>query len=512
MKRDFSFINDFYDVVIIGGGATGLGLAVDSVSRGFSTLLLEENDFAKGTSSRSTKLLHGGVRYLAQGDVGLVYEALHERSTMIANAPHLCKKQAFVIPAPNIFNAIYYYVGLSLYDFMAGKKGLGRTRLLSPKIVKNSINNINNEKLKYGILYYDGQFDDARVALNLALTAKDHGAHLLNYVKVTNLLKQDEKIVGVSIKDTLGDDFAKDIKAKCVFNATGVFTNHINFLDNDNECDIVPSQGIHLVFDKKFLKSQNALMVPKTSDGRVLFAIPWHDKLVVGTTDTLVNDISYEPKALDDEIKFILDTAKEYFDTPPTKDDIKSVFVGLRPLAKPSKTMETKKVSRSHKVHVSKSGLVSINGGKWTTYRTMAKDGIDEAIKHNLLENKPCVTQDLHHHGYDECMVFGDRLSVYGSDKKYILALEEDESLKKLIHKDHPFTYAQVKWAVENEFAYTIEDILSRRIRLLFLDARAARECANDVANFLIDNLKLDEKQLRLDEFLKLTEQYIYNQ
>lgn len=394
---------------------------------------------------------------------------------------------------------------------MAGKKGLGKTRFLSSKIVKNSIDNINSDKLKYGILYYDGQFDDARVALNLALTAKDYGAHLLNYVKVTNLLKENEKVVGVSIKDTLNGDFVKDIKAKCVFNATGVFTNHINSLDNDNECDIVPSQGIHLVFDKKFLKFQNALMVPKTSDGRVLFAIPWHDKIVVGTTDTLVNDISYEPKALDDEVRFILDTAKDYFDISPTKDDIKSVFVGLRPLAKPSKNMETKKVSRTHKVHISKSGLVSINGGKWTTYRTMAKDSIDEAIKHNLLENKPCVTQDLHHHGYDKDMVFSDRLSVYGSDKKYILKLEEDENLKKPIHKNHLYTYAQVKWAVENELAYTIEDILSRRIRLLFLDAKAAYECANDVAEFLMHTLKLDKEQIRLDEFLNLARQYIYN-
>lgn len=351
-----------WDVVVIGGGATGLGIAVDATTRGFKTLLLERMDFAKGTSSRSTKLVHGGVRYLAQGDVALVREALRERGRLGKNAPHLFKSEAFIIPGEAVVEPQAEGVVRRGPPFFAGKLGIGRTRYLGKDEANRLLQGVKPEKLRNGVCYYDGQFDDARLAINLAQTAVDHGATVVNYCEVTGLSKNDAgKINGVKAKDTLsGDTF--DIKANCVVNATGVFTNEINAMDNPEGMDgVVPSQGVHIVIDREFLPGDSALMVPKTSDGRVLFAVPWHDKLVVGTTDTLVKDAEYEPKPLEKEIDFILNTAKDYLVKAPTRADIKSVFVGLRPLAAPKEGgKSTKEVSRSHKVHVTPSGRLSI--------------------------------------------------------------------------------------------------------------------------------------------------------
>ncbi|WP_104685091.1 glycerol-3-phosphate dehydrogenase/oxidase [Helicobacter bizzozeronii] len=474
---------DSLDVIIIGGGASGLGLALDAASRGYHTLLLEAHDFAQGTSSRSTKLLHGGVRYLAQGDFSLVYEALHERGTLMQNAPHLCAPQGFVIPCANLSSALFYGLGLKLYALMAGKLQLHRTDVLFKP--QGILEGVKQEKCRHAVCYYDGQFDDARLALSLALSAHDHGALLLNYAQVKSLLFENDRVCGVVFENRINQQEIR-LKARCVINATGVFTNTINHMDpSTQENHITPSQGIHLVLDQKFLPSKHALMVPKTSDGRVLFAIPWHGKLLVGTTDTPVQEVSLEPKALPEEIDFLLNTLGEYLEQQPTRKDVLSVFVGLRPLMASSKVRATKKLSRSHKIYTAPSGLVHLNGGKWTTYRHMAQETLDACIQQGLLPAKTCCTRTLKLHGYTS-EDLDPRLKVYGTHAQAILDLENaNPHLARLIHPNHPYTYAQVFWALEHEMAYRLEDVLSRRMRLLFLDARAALKCAREVGEFM---------------------------
>ncbi len=504
---------DVWDVIIIGGGASGLGVALDCITRGYTTLLCEAQDFAKGTSSRSTKLLHGGVRYLAQGNFSLVYEALHERAILIKNAPHLCRKQAFIIPNDNILSALYYGFGLKLYEIMAGNFSLGKTLYLHAQTAKERLEGIQPQRLKAGVCYYDGQFDDARLALALAMSAEQEGACMLNYVRATALLKDEAgKIKGVNIQDMLTNT-QKTVYSKCVINATGVFTNELNALDGNKSLDVIASQGIHLVFEKKFLPTDAALMIPKTTDGRVLFAIPWHNKLLVGTTDTPINTISYEPKPLQEEIDFILNTFMQYTILKPTKDDILSIFVGLRPLAAfKSKKEATKNVSRTHKISISPSNLVHINGGKWTTYRKMAEETIDKAIECGLLKPALCRTKHYKIFGYREGGDFNDRLCVYGSYAQEIQKLEkQSEKLASLIHKNYPYTYAQVQWSIEQEAAQTLEDVLARRIRLLFLDAQAALDVAQEVGAFMANALKWQQTQLEQEvcNFCALAQQYL---
>lgn len=501
-----------WDVVVIGGGATGLGVAVDAASRGFSTLLVERADFSKGTSSKSTKLVHGGVRYLAQGDVALVKEALRERGRLAKNAPHLFKSEAFIIPGEKWWTAYYYTLGLTVYDRLAGKLGIGRTRYLSKEETSAQLKGVKAEKLNNGVCYYDGQFDDSRLAINLAQTAVEQGATVVNYCEVVCLDKDAQgKICGVQLRDTFnGEQFA--VKAKCVVNATGVFTNEIMAMDNPQAGDmIVPSQGIHIVIDRKFLPGDSALMVPKTSDGRVLFAVPWHDKLVVGTTDTLVKVAEYEPKPLEQEVDFILQTAKDYLVQAPTRADILSVYVGLRPLAAPKDGgKSTKEVSRSHKVEVSKSGLIDVIGGKWTTYRQMAEDTLSAAINANLLPNRPCVTVDLKIHGHHPADM-SNHLGYYGSDRQHIEALAKaDPKAGEKIHPNYPFLFAEVKWVVDNEMAETLEDVLARRIRWLFLDARVASEVAPAVADYMAQQLGKDQAWVenQVSQFQALAKQY----
>lgn len=502
------------DVLIIGGGATGLGCAVDAASRGYSTILLEAQDFAKGTSSRSTKLVHGGVRYLAQGDVPLVREALRERGRLEKNAPQLFKRQAFIIPGEKWWTGAYYTFGLWIYDRLSGKLSIGHTRHLSKAQVRQRLSGVKEELLRDGVCYYDGQFDDARLAVTLAQTAIEHGATLLNYCAVKGLRKDDAgKVIGaVAVDGFTGEEF--QITAKAVINATGVFANDILAMDEpDEKPRTVPSQGVHLVLDRDFLPGDDALMVPKTSDGRVLFAVPWHNKLVVGTTDTLVKEHEYEPRAQEQEIDFILKTAKDYFKRAPTRADVRSVFVGLRPLAAPKEEgKSTKEVSRSHKVEVSASGLVNIFGGKWTTYRQMAEDTLDGAIGAGLIAKKACQTTDLRLHGYNNQVHMEDSvLSLYGSDAAAIRALEEsDAQLAAKIHPNYPYTYAQVRWAVEHEMAQTLEDVLARRIRLLFLDAKAAEAAAAPTADYMAALLDWDEskKLAQVNNFVSLCKQY----
>lgn len=506
-----------WDVVVIGGGATGLGIALDATTRGYRTLLLEAKDFAKGTSSRATKLVHGGVRYLAQGDIALVREALKERGRLAKNAPQLFHKQAFVIPGQNVFTAAYYTMGLWVYDRLAGKLGIGRTRYLNEKTVQARLTGIKKDKLQAGVSYYDGQFDDARLATTLMRTILENNGTAINYCPVTGITKNElGKVNGVHCQDSLtGKDY--QIKTKAVVNATGVFANSILAMDEPNSKPrIVPSQGVHLVLERDFMPTNDALMIPKTKDGRVLFAVPWHNKLVVGTTDTLVKNADYEPKPLNQEVDFILETAAEYLSKRPTREDVKSVFVGLRPLAAPNKeSQSTKEVSRSHKVEIAPSNLVHIFGGKWTTYRQMAEDTIDEAINAGLLAKKPCQTTNLRLHGYVKDAVFDfldvDPLNVYGSDKTAMQKLiDEDTKLDQKLHANYPYTYVQILWAIKHEMAQTIEDVLARRIRLLFLDAKASKEAAPAVANFMAQHLGWDDiqKQNELDEFLAVADQY----
>ena len=487
-----------WDVIIIGGGASGLGTALDAASRGYKTIMVEAVDFAKGTSSRSTKLVHGGVRYLEQGDISLVKEALKERGLMAQNAGHVVKNQTFVIPNYNWWGGYFYTIGLTVYDLLAGRLSLGRSKYISKKKTIELLPTVEQKGLVSGVIYHDGQFDDSRLAINLAQTAVEKGACVLNYTKVINLLKDDKnQVTGVLVEDKETGE-KKEIKGKVTINATGVFTNSIMKMnDKVYKKYIVPSQGIHLEFHKPFSPSDYALMVPKTSDGRVLFAVPWHDKIIVGTTDTLIKSHSLEPIALESEIEFVLETAQRFLAKKPTRADVLAVFAGLRPLAAPEKEgQSTKEVSRSHKIFVSETGLITITGGKWTTYRKIAEDIIDKAISEKKLPKKECKTEHLSIRGNQKTSTLDreNHLYVYGSDIKNIMALQNNAlELKEKIHPDYDFTMAEVAWAIRYEMAITLDDILARRVRLLFLDSRAAISSCEKVARFMAKELGKDE-------------------
>jgi glycerol-3-phosphate dehydrogenase len=485
-----------WDIVIIGGGATGLGTALDAASRGYTTLLLEQSDFAKGTSSRSTKLVHGGVRYLAQGNLGLVFHALKERGLLLKNAPHLVKKQKFIIPCYSRFSILKYLIGLKIYDWMAGRYSFGKSKFLSKEQVVENVPGIKADGLYGGVVYYDGQFDDARLAINITQTARENGAELLNYIKIVDLIKNaDGEVSGVSAIDQLTNK-EYIIRAKTVINATGVFVDNILKMDAPEMKPIVrPSQGVHIVLPPSFLGGSSALMIPKTSDGRVLFAVPWHDHLLVGTTDTPLNESSIEPIALKQEIDFILKTAGQYLQTQPVEGDVLSVFAGLRPLAAPNKdTNSTKEISRDHKLLVATSGLITITGGKWTTYRQMAEETVDRAIKVAGLAYLPCSTKNIAIHG-STTLISDSHLSVYGEDEKLIRSLIlENPELGEKLNGAFPYLKAEVIWAARHENVQTVEDILARRLRILFLNAKAAVELATPVASLLAREFGYDQR------------------
>ncbi len=504
-----------WDIIIIGGGATGLGTALDAASRGYRTLLCEQSDFTKGTSSRCTKLVHGGVRYLAQGDISLVLELLHERGLMAKNASHLVKKQSFIIPNYDWWDRPFYTVGMKVYDMMAGKLGLGPSQSLSSAEVQKAIPNLKTEGLCGGVIYYDGQFDDSRLAINIAQTCAEHGGVLVNYMCVTGLLNnRDGSISGVEAVDQESNT-PYSLQAKCVVNATGVFVDDIIKMDEPDAPRLVqPSQGVHLVLDKKFLKGDSAIMIPKTSDGRVLFAVPWRERVVVGTTDTPLDDCVLEPQALGEEIEFLLSTVKKYLTRKPTRKDVLSVFAGLRPLAAPKEgeNTSTKKISRSHHLQVSLSGLVTISGGKWTTYRKMAQDTVDKAaIVGGLDDTAQCRTMDLPIHGWLANVNYNDPLYYYGSDAGFMRDIVSDHpELGKKLHHRLPYTLIEVIWSVRYEMARTVEDILARRQRALFLDARAAIEMAPEIASILARELARDEawQKNQVEEFTALAKGY----
>jgi glycerol-3-phosphate dehydrogenase len=503
-----------WDVIIVGGGATGLGTALDAASRGYKTLLLEQIDFAKGTSSRSTKLAHGGVRYLAQGDIGLVIEALHERGLMLKNAAHLVKNESFIIPNYEWWGGIFYTIGLTLYDLLAGKLGFGRAKHISKKEVARRLPTIQQKGLYGGVVYHDGQFDDSRLAINIAQTSLEQGATVLNYFKVTGLVKNDQgKLAGVITTDTeTGTTYT--VKGKSIINATGVFADEILQMDKPgNRAMLRPSQGIHLVVDMSFMPSEDALMLPKTSDGRVLFAVPWHDKLVIGTTDTPLSQHSLEPVALEEEIEFIMRTADQYLIKAPARKDVMSMFAGLRPLAAPQGGSEkTKEISRSHKIFVSDSGLITITGGKWTTYRKMAEDTVNKAIEVGKLVRKPVKTKDLPIHGSTPDVDRKSHLYVYGTDRNALLALvNENKAWGEKLDPRADYIAAEVVWAVRHEMARTLEDVLARRVRILFLDARMAIDVAPKVAALIAAELHKDaqwEKD-QTDTFITLAKSYL---
>ena len=484
-----------WDIIVIGGGASGVGCAVDAASRGYKVLLLEQNDFGKGTSSRSTKLVHGGVRYLEQGNISLVMEALKERGILKQNAPHLVKELAFVVPNYEWWESPFYGVGLKIYDLLAIKYRFGKSQILSKQETMKRLPTIKEDGLRGGVVYFDGQFDDTRLLINLVTTAFEQGATLLNYARVFEFAKDEEGFIdGVNFIDEESGQLFQ-AKAKAVINATGAFCDTVRKLSDENSKPIIaPSQGIHIVLDKSFLPTANAIMIPHTTDGRVMFAIPWHGHTLVGTTDTLIKKAELEPKALAEEIDFILATATEYLHKPPTKDDILSVFVGVRPLVKSGGAKNTAALSRDHTIEIDNSGLVTITGGKWTTYRRMAEDCVNQTAILAKLPEKDSITNNLKIHGFHESAEKFDDLEIYGADADEIQKLiESDSNLAEKLHDSLPYTHAEIIWAVRNELARAVEDVLARRLRILFLNAKAAIAIAPKVAEIMAHELGKDK-------------------
>ncbi len=503
-----------WDLAIVGGGATGLGVALDAAARGFKVVLVESLDFAKGTSSRATKLVHGGVRYLAQGNIGLVREALHERTTLLHNAPHLAQPLPFVMPSYKLWETPFYGMGLKVYDALAGKAGLGATEFLSRGQVLKLLPTARPQGLKGGVKYWDGQFDDARLALALARTAAARGALLVNYCAATGLVHEGGKLVGLTVRDEeTGRPFT--LRAKCVVNATGVWVDRLRQEDGaaiGRKVDpiVAPSQGVHAVVDRDFLPGDHALLVPKTADGRVLFGVPWMGKLILGTTDTPRGDLPREPRPFREELDFILGESARYLARAPRKEDIRSLWVGLRPLVKApeDKAEQTKAISREHTVLVGASGLVTVTGGKWTTYRAMAEDVLEKCFDSSLLPRVAGgVTADL-------CLVgappAGSRptsiatapgLHLYGSEAPEVMALKGADR-----HLGGGLTAAMVRFAARHEYARTVEDVLARRSRLLFLDARMAASLASEVGAVLRAETGVDPKA---QEFRELANRYL---
>lgn len=482
-----------YDFIVIGGGATGAGVALDAASRGFDVLLVEAEDFGSGTSSRSSKLVHGGVRYLAQGHIGLVYESLHERARMRNNAPHLVSVLPILVPAANRLELARFWIGLKIYDWLAGTAGFGPSRYVSRKKLRERMPEVADAGLAGAVEYFDGQFDDTRYVIDLIKTAAEHGATPLNYCAVTRFNKeQDGKLQGVTVRDSVsGRTF--EATGKALINATGPYADSILRMDDpDAERLITPSQGVHLAVSSSFLPGDDGLLIPETPDGRIMFALPWHEHVILGTTDTKLDETPREPIAQSAEIDLILETVSRYLTPAPKRSDILAVFAGVRPLPR-GRSRATAKLSREHSITVSASGLISITGGKWTTYRNMAEDCVDRAIEEHGLAEQSCQTVTLALHGATEPPSTTDELAAYGRDAAAIRRLiEREPQLAELIHADLPYTAAQCLWAVREEMALTLEDVLARRTRALLLNSSAALDCAPRVAALLGSDLNWD--------------------
>jgi glycerol-3-phosphate dehydrogenase len=506
-----------WDVIVIGGGATGLGVAVDAQARGYRTLLLEAYDFAKATSSRSTKLVHGGVRYLKQGNVSLVLEALRERGLLCRNAAHLVHDLAFVVPRYKWWEGPFYGIGFKLYDVLAGKLNIAKSRRLNRRQTIERIPNVETRNLIGGAMYHDAQFDDARLAFALAQTAADHGAVLVTYMPVTGLLKAGGAVAGVQAVDReSGREY--ELRAKVVINATGVFADGVRRLD-DRYADpmLSLSQGVHLVLGRSFQPSNTAIMVPQTDDGRVLFVIPWHERVLIGTTDTPVARAEIEPRPLREEVGFILRNAARYLSHDPSERDVLSYFAGLRPLVQPLQGGQpTKAMSREHSVVISPSGLVTIVGGKWTTYRKMAQDTVDDASVVGGLPERPCVTEHLPLHGClphdDPALPAAGHMQMYGSDAVEVQEfLDAEPDRRALLHPRLPYRRGQISWAARHEMARTLEDALARRTRCLLLDARASIVAAPAAAELMARELGRDATwaDAQVQEYTALAHRYV---
>jgi glycerol-3-phosphate dehydrogenase len=507
-------VNEEWDYIIVGGGATGLGAAVEAASRGYKTLLLEAEDFAKATSSRSTKLVHGGVRYLRQGNVKLVLEALQERARMLRNAPHLAHRQAFIVPAYSFLDLPFYGVGLTVYDLLAGRQGLGRSRILGRNNTAGKLAGVRSEGLKGGILYYDGQFDDARFAIALFRTFIDLGGVALNYARVTRLLKRDGVVRTVVAEDReTGTCF--EATARIVVNATGIFSDELRHMDEPQAQPMLTvSQGTHFVLPRRFLAGDAALMIPKTSDGRVLFAIPWHERVIVGTTDDPMPKPEYEPHARKEERDFLVTNIFRFLGSKPRAEDVQSMWSGQRPLVRQPEKSTTAAISRDHTILIAKSKLVTITGGKWTTYRRMGQDVIERTLELAGLRASKSISADLRLHGWtEELPPTGEWNRVYGADLPELDKLAaEDPRLGELLHPRLPFRKAEVVWAAQQEMARTVEDVLARRTRSLFLDARASIEAASETACLMASTLGRDERWQaeQVSAFMRVAQDYIW--
>ncbi|MEO0963737.1 MAG: glycerol-3-phosphate dehydrogenase/oxidase [Planctomycetota bacterium] len=504
-----------WDLIVIGGGATGLGSAVDAASRGLDVVLFEQADFAKGTSSRSTKLVHGGVRYLQQGNVSLVMEALKERGLLLRNAPHLVRDVAFIVPSYKWWESPFYGIGMKVYDLLAGRYGFGRSSMISRDGVVEAIPSIQTDGLIGGTRYYDGQFDDARLAINLATTAFEQGGTVLNYAPVVRLIKDGAGMVeGVVAWDAeSGEELT--VRGHVVVNATGPFADEVRRLDRPDAPPIIaPSSGVHVVLDRSFLPGDSAIMVPHTDDGRVMFAIPWHDVAVVGTTDTPIDSVELEPAPRRDDVEFILETANRYLARPAAADDIRSVFAGIRPLVKLGDGHDTAALSREHTILIDpQSGLMTVAGGKWTTYRKMAEDVVDQAITLGDLDPHGCVTKNLPIHGYHRNADRFGGLAYYGSDASEIRRMAEAEpAMRASLHDRLSVTGAEVRWACQREMARTVDDVLARRTRCLLLDARASIEAAPRVAELMAAELGRDRAWVdeQAGAFAEIAGRYVY--
>lgn len=503
-----------WDVLVIGGGATGLGAAVEATSRGYRTLLIEKFDFAKGTSSRSTKLVHGGVRYLQQLNVTLVLDALRERGHMLRNAPHLVHDLSFVVPAYSYLSLPYYGFGLKVYERMSGRLSLGRSEVLSRRETLEHLPGVHADGLCGGILYHDGQFDDARYAIALLRTFQDLGGTAINYVEATGIMKRGGKVVGVKARDCeQGAEF--DLPARAVINACGAHAQEILALDGAPQRKMLAvSQGTHFVLPRSFLPGSTAMMVPKTADGRVLFAIPWHGATMIGTTDEPVDGAPAEPRALPVERNFLLEHIARYFDRKPQPEEILSMWSGLRPLVRKSGA-RTSQLSRDHSVLVATSGLITVLGGKWTTYRRMGQDTVDRAASVASLAQSKSRTLEMKLHGWtgDLSLADSEWERVYGSDLRALHALSEQEPhLEEPLHPRLPYRKREVIWAARYEMARTVEDVLARRTRALFLDARAAIEAAPVVAELLMRELKRSDawRDEQVRTFSELAKGYLF--
>lgn len=500
-----------FDLIVIGGGSTGLGTALDAATRGLSVALFDSHDFAGGTSSRSTKLLHGGVRYLAQGNIKLVREALTERQTVMKLAPHLAQPLAFVMPTYKWWQKIWFGLGLKVYEFLAGKFSLGKTKLLDHEATTEAIPGVKGVGLRGGVQYWDGQFDDSRLAISIALTAEKHGAYLLNYANVETLTPHKPGGYQIEIGNKLSDQVLS-FSADCVINAAGVWVDDLikksKPSGNSHDSIVAPSQGVHLVVNREFLQGDQALLIPKTEDGRVLFAVPWLGSLILGTTDTARDDMPREPKPFEEEIAFILNEASKALSRNVTEQDVKSVWVGLRPLVKnESEGSSTKSISREHTILIDPSGLITVTGGKWTTYRAMAEEVVDKAIDNKLVKSSlPCQTAHVPLVGCETkstklvSLTQSPNIHLFGAKADLVNTLKGTENRLGL-----GLTEAMVRYCVRHEHAIFVEDVLARRWRALFLDAKMASEMAPRVAEIIREETGIDPK---LSNFLALCEQY----